>query len=113
MSSRSRGRSLLKHFSRQRSPPGDEDGGGGSRISSIRPKSVCSSILVDKEWQRSDELLDLMVAQGKISRDDRDDLLKKFATDRNFKSGDAQRMILANLVKVRKFSENKHKFKVI
>ncbi|XP_030831185.1 uncharacterized protein LOC100890634 isoform X2 [Strongylocentrotus purpuratus] len=112
MSSRSRGRSLLKHFSRQRSPPGDEDGttggggggSGGSRISSLRPKSVCSSILVDKEWQRSDELLDLMVAQGKISRDDRDDLLKKFATDRNFKSGDAQRMILANLVKTGRIS---------
>ncbi|XP_071505640.1 uncharacterized protein [Diadema antillarum] len=106
MSSRSRGRSLLKHFARQRSPPGEEDGcgGGGSRISLIRPKSVCSSILVDKEWQRSDELLDLMVAQGKISRDDRDDLLKKFATDRNFKSGDAQRMILANLVKTGRIS---------
>ena len=42
-----------------------------------------------------------MYAQGKISQVDRTDLLNKFATAANYKTGDAQRMILGNLVKVR------------
>ncbi|XP_072013968.1 uncharacterized protein [Amphiura filiformis] len=87
---------IFKRFSRQRStttepPP-------------LRPKSECTNLSFDKELTRSDELLDLMYAQGKISRDDRADLLNKFATAANYKTGDAQRMILGNLVKTGKIS---------
>ena len=41
-----------------------------------------------------------MLAQGKISSEDHKELLQKFATVKNYKNGDAQRMILGNLVKV-------------
>ena len=66
----------------------------------MRPKSIGTPYSMDREWDKTDELLDLMLAQGKISCDDHKELLQKFATVKNYKNGDAQRMILGNLVKV-------------
>ena len=102
-SNRTRGRSLLRHFSRQRSPDREFDNEFDFQesIQTIRPKSVGTSYAVDREWDRTDELLDLMLAQGNISSDDHKELLQRFATVKNYKNGDAQRMILGNLVKVR------------
>ncbi|XP_022108388.1 uncharacterized protein LOC110988820 isoform X2 [Acanthaster planci] len=105
---KTRGLSLLKHFSRQRSTGRDSslerEGSPQESIQTIRPKSVGVSYSVDREWERNDELLDLMLAQGKISSEDHKELLQKFATVKNYKNGDAQRMILGNLVKTGRIS---------
>ncbi|XP_033626676.1 uncharacterized protein LOC117289591 isoform X2 [Asterias rubens] len=105
-SNRARGRSLLKHFSRQRSPgsPGREFEEYDCQNHPMRPKSIGTPYSMDREWDKTDELLDLMLAQGKISCDDHKELLQKFATVKNYKNGDAQRMILGNLVKTGRIS---------
>ena len=78
----------------------DSEGDCQGSLPIFKTKSVGTSYSVDREWDRSDELLDLMLAQGKISSEDHKELLQKFATVKNYKNGDAQRMILGNLVKV-------------
>lgn len=71
-----------------------------NRTENGRPRSVFASLSSEPRLEKKAELLDLMVAQGKITKEDRLDLLKKYGTAENYRAGDTQRKILAYLVKV-------------
>ncbi|XP_033117344.1 formin-like protein 6 isoform X1 [Anneissia japonica] len=98
---KSRTRNFFRHFSRQwtvrHSNAFNEQ--PVSPKARTRPQSLffVQSPKIEEEWEKGDELLDLLITEGKLTNDDKRDLQLKFSD--NYKTGDAQRMILGNLVK--------------
>ncbi|PIK44560.1 hypothetical protein BSL78_18595 [Apostichopus japonicus] len=98
---RNRFNSLFKPFVKHKS---EDDINSNNVTENGRPRSVFASLSTESRAEKKAELLDLMVAQGKITKDDRLDLLKKYGTAENYRAGDTQRKILAFLVKTSKIS---------
>ncbi|XP_071958925.1 uncharacterized protein [Antedon mediterranea] len=106
---KSRTRNFFRHFSRQftvrhsnatyveqqqqQQPPSLQ------KTPRRRPQSLffVASPSIEEEWEKGDELLDLLITEGKLTKEDKRELQQKFSD--NYKTGDAQRMILGNLVK--------------